>query len=114
MKLKELISRGDTLAYFQQDSMTRIVADAGPSGLGAVLVQLQGDIWGVIAYASCNLMDVERRYSQMEKEALALVWACEGFNLYITGRKFELEMNHKPLESTARHQSRQPVSKDGC
>ena len=31
-KLKELISRAETLAYFQQDSMTRIVADAGPSG----------------------------------------------------------------------------------
>ena len=37
VKLKELISRAETLAYFQQDSMTRIVADAGPSGL-AVLV----------------------------------------------------------------------------
>ena len=32
---KELISRPETLAYFQQDNMTRIVADAGPSGLGS-------------------------------------------------------------------------------
>ena len=97
-KLKELISRAETLAYFQQDSMTRIVADAGPSGLGAVLVQLQGDSWRVIAYASRNLTDVERRYSQTEKEALALVWACERFNLYVFGREFELETDHKPLE----------------
>ena len=96
--LQELISRAETLAYFQQDSMTHIVADAGLSGLGAVLVQLQGDSWRVIAYVSRNLKDVERRYSQTEKEALALVWACERFNHYILGREFKLKTDHKPLE----------------
>ena len=35
---KELLSRAETLAYFQQDSIMRIVADADPSGLKAVLV----------------------------------------------------------------------------
>ena len=98
VKLKELISRAEILAYFQQDSMMRIVADAGQSGLGAVLVQLQGDSWRVIAYVSLNMMDDERRYSQTEKKALALVWACKRFNLYIFGCEFELEKNHKPLE----------------
>ena len=68
-KIKELISRAKTLTYFQQDSMTRIVADAGTSGLGAVLVQLQCDSWRVIAYASHNVRDVKRRYSQTVKEA---------------------------------------------
>ena len=52
----------------------------------------------MISYASRNLSDVERRYSQTEKEALALVWACERFNLYVFGRKFELETDHKVLE----------------
>ena len=41
---------------------------------------------------------MERRYSQTEKEALALVWACERFNIYVYGRKFELQTDHKPLE----------------
>ena len=50
----------------------------------------------VICYASRSLSDVERRYSQTEKEALALVWACEGFYMYIYGIDFELLTDHKP------------------
>ena len=41
---------------------------------------------------------MERRYSQTAKEALALVWACERFNIYVYGRKFELATDHKPFE----------------
>lgn len=75
-KLKYLLTRAETLAYFKNDCKTRIVADAGPTGIGAVLTQFQDGVWRVISYASRNLTDVERRYSQTEKEALALVWAC--------------------------------------
>ena len=48
--------------------------------------------------ASRSLTDVERRNSQTEKEALALVWACERFTIYVSGQHFELETDHKPLE----------------
>ena len=97
-KLKELAAGASTLAYFRGDCNTRIIADAGPHGLGAVLTQLQDGEWRAISYASRNLTEVERRYSQTEKEALALVWACERFNIYVYGRQFELETDHKPLE----------------
>ena len=46
-----------------------------PVGLGSVLVQEQNGQMRIIAYASENLTDVERRYSQTEREALSLVWA---------------------------------------
>ena len=88
----------NALAYFRGDCKTRIVADAGPDGLGAVLLQLQNDEWRAVSYASRNLTELERRYAQTEKEALALVWACERFNLYVCGHEFELETDHKPLE----------------
>ena len=97
-KLKQLVAQATTLAYFRGDCNTRIIADAGPQGLAAVLTQLQDGEWRAISYASRNLTEVERRYSQTEKEALALVWACERFNIYVYGRKFELETDHKPLE----------------
>ena len=72
------------------------MAEASPVGLGAVLTQLHGSEWRVIGYASRRLSDVERRHSQTEKEALALVWACERFNMYVFGTEFETD--HKPLE----------------
>ena len=97
-RLKDLPTQADTLAYFKNECRTRIVADAGPTGIGAVLTQLQNGMWRVISYASRNLTDVERRYSQTEKEGLALVWACERFKLHVYGHEFELEADHKPLK----------------
>ena len=96
--MKDLLTRAETLAYFKNECKTRIVADAGPTGIGAVLTQLQDGMWRVISYASRNLTDVERRYSQTEKEGLALIWAFERFQLYVFGREFELETDHKPLQ----------------
>jgi hypothetical protein len=67
-------------------------------GLGAVLVQKQGEDYKIICYASRSLSDIERRYSQTDKEALGLVWACERFHEFLFGKTFELFTDHKPLE----------------
>ena len=99
-KLKDALSSPKTLAYFDGNAQTKVIADAGPVGLGGILVQEQNGKQCVICYASRSLTDVERRYSQTEKEALALVWACERFHLYLYGREFELIIDHKPLEYT--------------
>ncbi|KAL9962010.1 hypothetical protein ACROYT_G031062 [Oculina patagonica] len=96
--LKERLASAETLAYYDKDARTRVIADASPVGLGAVLAQEQNDQWRPVYYASRSLTAVERRYSQTEREALALVWACERFHVYLYGKHFELETDHKPLE----------------
>ena len=63
-----------------------------------MLIQTHSDGPRIIAYASRSLTSVERRYSQTEKEALGLVWACERFHAYLYGIEFELVTDHKPLE----------------
>lgn len=97
-ELKNRLSSAETLAYFKQSALTQVIAYASPVGLGAVLIQEQNGVPRVVCYASKSLSDVERRYSQTEKEALALVWACERFHLYLYGKEFELVTDHKPLE----------------
>ena len=53
--------------------------------------------WKPIAYASRSSSDTERRYSQIEKEALAIAWACEKFANYVLRKAIHLETDHKPL-----------------
>ena len=53
--------------------------------------------WQPVAYASRSMTETEQRYSQMEKDALALVWACEKFSDYVIGKFIQLETDHKPL-----------------
>ena len=84
----------DVMAYFDPAKKTKLLVDASPVGLGAVLTQ-EGR---VISYGSKALTDVETRYSQTEKEALAIVWGIEHFYLYLFGAEFTLTTDHKPLE----------------
>ena len=53
--------------------------------------------WRPVAYNSRALSDVERRYAQIEKEALAVTWACERLSDLLIGKTFHLKTDHKPL-----------------
>lgn len=101
--LKSLISNVKTLSYFDNSLRTRLIVDASPFALGCVLVQFKSDHDDseprIISYASKCLSDSEKRYCQTEKEALAIVWAVERFSVYLIGRNFELETDHKALET---------------
>ena len=97
--LKEALANAPQTSYFDPNKETELVVDASPVGLGAILTQIdaQSGQTLIIAYASRSLTDVEQRYSQTEREALAVVWACEYFHLYVYGKPFLVVTDHKPL-----------------
>ncbi len=81
------------MSYYDPSKPTEIIVDASPVGLGGLLVQ-DGN---VVCYASRALSDVESRYSQTEREMLAVVWGVEHFHLYVYGSTFTVITDHKPL-----------------
>ena len=91
--LREALAGNKVMTYFDPRKETEIVVDASPVGLGGLLMQ-EGK---VVSYASHTLSDVEARYSQTEREMLAVVWAAEHFHLYVYGSKFHIITDHKPL-----------------
>lgn len=104
--LKNQLSNETKLGYYDPNDKTRVIADASPVGLGAVLVQFKGDVPRIIYFASKSLTATERRYCQTEREALALVWAVERFRVFLYGKQFQLVTDHKALLSIFRPQSR--------
>lgn len=77
----ECLSRGPVLAIFDPLKETKVTSDASLAGLGSTLLQLHGDSWHHVAYASRTLSSVKQRYSQIEKEALAVTFGCQKFHL---------------------------------
>ena len=96
--IKQHLSTSPILALFEPGRETIVSSDASSYGLGAVLKQKQpsGET-RPIAYISRSLTETEQRYAQLEKEALALTWACERLSNYLVGTKFMIETDHKPL-----------------
>ena len=65
----------------------------------------------VIAYASRALSQVEQRYPQTEKEALAIVWGIEHFHLFLFGADFILITDHKPLQLIYNNSRSRPLAR---
>jgi len=63
------------LAHYDPSSQSKISADASSFGLGAVLLQKTNGSWRPVAYASHSMLEAEKHYAQIEKEALAITWA---------------------------------------
>lgn len=106
-KIKSMMAKPVVLGYFKVGDRTLLMADAGPSGLGAILIQVDANgEHRVISYASKSLTDTEKRYCQTEREALSLVWAAEKFYVYLYGNEFELLTDCKALTYLFTHRSR--------
>jgi hypothetical protein len=97
-KLKGILSCNNVLKPYSVSHPTYLSADASSYGLGAVLKQLQPNgQMHPIAYASRTLNLAECNYAQIEKDALAITWACDRFQDLILGARINVVTDHKPL-----------------
>ncbi|KAI4899216.1 hypothetical protein NFI96_005204, partial [Prochilodus magdalenae] len=64
---------------------------------GVLSQQQENGTWRLIVFISRGLKEAEKHYAQIEKEALAVTWACERLSPYLLGLQFKIETDHKPL-----------------
>ena len=96
-KLKDTLSRDTVLGYYEMGLETKLQVDAGPNGLGLILMQKKPQGWKAVECASRSLTEVEKRYSQTDREALAIRWASKRCYMYLIGSSFIVETDHQPL-----------------
>ena len=97
-KIKEMLTASNLLVHIDESKPLMLSCDTSPYGFGAVLSHVYADqLDKPIAYASHSLNTVERKYSQLAKEALAILFGVSKFHHYLYGRCFVICSDHKPL-----------------
>jgi len=102
-----MLSSDQVLVHYSPHAPLVIAADASSYGVGAVLSHIfkEGNqsVERPIMFASRTLSKAERSYSQLDREALAIMFAIKKFNaikkFYILCRKFTVLTDHLPLVS---------------
>ena len=99
VKSKELILSSQVLVHFDPTLKIRLACDVSDYGIGAVLSHVMPDgAEKPVGFFSRSLTATERKYSQIEKEALACVVGVTRFHSYLWGHHFTLQTDHKPLD----------------
>ena len=95
--LKKTLITAPILQYPKFDEEFVLTTDASQYAAGAVLSQgpIGRDL--PISYASRTLNPAETRYSTIERELLAIVWAVKHFRPYLYGKHFKIVTDHRSL-----------------
>ena len=93
-QIKRLVTQTPVLRYYDASEDLVIQCDASKIGVGCALLQNGRPV----AYASRTLSKTESNYAPIERECLAIVFACKRFDQYAAGRPVVVESDHKPLE----------------
>ena len=96
-ELKRRLSQHPILRLPQFDKEFILTTDASQEGIGAVLSQEYEGVKMPVMYVSRKLIPAETRYSTIERECLALVWAVKRLDPYLYGRELVLVTDHQPL-----------------
>ena len=98
-KAKSQLTSPCLLVHFDPERELLLACDASPYGVGAVLSHRMNDgSEKPIAFASRTLAPAEEKYTQLDKEQLAIVFGVKKFYHYLFGRHFDIVSDHKPLQ----------------
>jgi len=96
--VKQILSSKPVLDHYNPNIPIKLSVDASSFAIGAVLSQIYDNkVERQVVYASRVLSDTERRYPQIEKEGLAIIYGIQKLYDYLYTRKFTLVTDHKPL-----------------
>ena len=99
-KIKAVLTNYPVLKAPDFSKEFTLAVDASESGVGAVLLQKDdNDVEHPVCYYSKKLLPHQRKYSTIEKEALALVQALQHFEVYLKNTLYEVKVytDHNPL-----------------
>jgi len=97
-RVKDMLVQAPVLAHFDVTQEVVVECDASPHGIGACLSHTYPDgSRRPVCFVSRSLSSAESHYSQIEREALAIVFAVKRLHIYLYGRSFVLKTDHKPL-----------------
>lgn len=97
-EMKRIVTSKRVLVHYSLQRPLGVVADASPYGCGGVLFHIMEDgTERPIAFYSRTLSKAERNYSQLDREAVAILSAVKKFHIYLYGRSFKIYNDHRPL-----------------
>lgn len=98
-KSKKLLVDINTLVHYDPRKPIVIACDASPYGVGAVMSHIIEGEERPVMFVSSTLSAAEKNYSQLHREALAIIFAVNKFHKYIYGIRFTIQTDHQPLRA---------------
>ena len=95
---KKLILSHSILELYDPNKPIVVATDASPYGVGEVLSHIIDGHEKIVLFASSTLSPAEKNYSQLHREALAIVFALKKFHSYLYGQKFTICTDHQALK----------------
>ena len=96
-KAMSVICSSPCLTFYRTEAEQKLVVDGSPSASGAVFLPKDGTNWIPVFYSSKVFSEVEQRYAQIEREALAIYNGLIKCHNYIYGKRITVVTDHKPL-----------------